>query len=128
MLVLLPPSQGKATRRRGTPVDPDTLSFPELTGARVRVLDALAQVSAADDALDVLGVGASLADDVWRNARWRTLPALPASALSTGVLYEALDLAGLPTAARRRAASRVVVVSAAWVLCGQLTGCRPTAS
>lgn len=114
VLVLLPPSEGKASRRRGTPVDVDSLSFPALTGARLHVLESLARLGCGDDALDVLGLGESLGREVARNWRWQVEPALPASALYTGVLYEALDLAGLGTSARRRAASRIVIVSAAW--------------
>ena len=116
VLVLLPPSEGKASRRRGPAVDVGALSFPELTLARVQVLESLAKASADGDALRTLGVGDSLADDVARNTRWRSRPTLPASALYTGVLYDALDLAGLPAAARRRAATRLLVVSAAWGL------------
>ncbi|GAB2676737.1 YaaA family protein [Thalassiella azotivora] len=114
MLVLLPPSEGKASRRRGTPVVPRTLSRPELTDARLQVLDALEKVSAHPDALELLDVGASLAAEVERSTRWRTEPALPASALYTGVLYDALDWPTLPAGAKRRAASRLLVVSAAW--------------
>jgi cytoplasmic iron level regulating protein YaaA (DUF328/UPF0246 family) len=39
---------------------------------------------------------------------------VPASALYTGVLYDALDFAALPAGAKRRAATRLLVVSAAW--------------
>lgn len=112
--MLLPPSEGKASRRRGTPADLGVLSFPELTAARLQVLEALASVSDSPGAAAALGVGTSLADDVARNTRWRTEPALPASALYTGVLYDALDLAGLPPATRRRATNRLLVISAAW--------------
>lgn len=112
--MLLPPSQGKASRRRGTPVDVGALSFAELTDARMHVMESLARLGCGDDAFDVLGVGESLEREVARNSSWQVEPALPASVLYTGVLYEALDLAGLGTSARRRAASRIVIVSAAW--------------
>ena len=118
MLVLLPPSEGKSSRRRGSSVDLGALSFPELTGPREQVLGALAQASGRPDALSLLAVGASLAGEVERNTRWRTEPALPASALYTGVLYDALGLASLPAGARRRAAARLLVVSSAWGLLG----------
>jgi cytoplasmic iron level regulating protein YaaA (DUF328/UPF0246 family) len=114
VFVLLPPSEGKTPRRRGAPVDLSSLSFPELTPAREQVLTALEKTSAGPDSLSVLGVGASLAEEVERNARWRTEPAVPASALYTGVLYDALDFAALPAGAKRRAATRLLVVSAAW--------------
>jgi cytoplasmic iron level regulating protein YaaA (DUF328/UPF0246 family) len=44
----------------------------------------------------------------------RTAPALPAGRLYTGVLYEALGLAGLDAAARRRAQSSLLVFSGLW--------------
>ncbi len=115
MIVLLPPSESKtAPRRRGRPVDLTTLSFPSLTATRSAVLDAVAATSAGDDALARLGVGASLAAEVERNTRLRSLPAVAASAVYTGVLYDALGWATLSAGAKRRAASRLVVVSALW--------------
>lgn len=74
MLILLPPSEGKATPARGRSVDLPRLSFPSLTAERERLLD---------DAL-------------------RGAPTLPAYRLYTGVLYAALDLPTLPAATRRR--------------------------
>ena len=115
MLVLLPPSESKAPApARGRPVDLDALSFPGLTATRVAVLDALAAVSGKPDALERLGVGASLADEVEGNLRLRALPARPAHDVYTGVLYEALGWATLSPSARRRARGRLVVTSALW--------------
>lgn len=115
MLILLPPSESKAApARRGRPVDVGALSFPELTPTRERLLDALVATSGAPDALRRLFVGPSLADDVARNVRVRELPARPALEVYTGVLYDALDAATLSPSARRRAASRLVVVSGLW--------------
>ena len=114
MLVLLPPSEGKATRRRGAPVDLASLSFPELTPARTRVLEALTETSRRPDALAVLDVGASLAAEVEANTRLLRAPTLPAQDLYDGVLYDALDLASLPPGAKRRAGTRVLVASALW--------------
>jgi uncharacterized protein len=113
-LILLPPSESKTVRRRGRPVDLGALSFPALTDTRRTVLDALAKVSASAHAHDVLGVPATLADEVERNTRWATDPAMPVSELYSGVLYDALGFATLPPGAKRRAANRLVVVSAAW--------------
>jgi cytoplasmic iron level regulating protein YaaA (DUF328/UPF0246 family) len=48
------------------------------------------------------------------NAALRKAPAAPAAEIYTGVLYERLDLAGLPTAARRRAGRQVLIASALW--------------
>lgn len=113
-LVLLPPSEGKTARSRGRAVDFSTLSFPELNPVREQVLDTLAKVSASSDAFDVLGVGASLQDEVDRNTRWRTEPSVPVSELYSGVLYDALGYSTLSAGTKRRAANRLVVISAAW--------------
>lgn len=113
-LILLPPSEGKTGRRRGRPVDLDALSFPALTDTRRAVLDTLAEVSASADAHDVLDVPAMMAEEVERNTRWATEPAVPVSELYSGVLYDALGFATLPPGVKRRAANRLVVVSAAW--------------
>lgn len=112
MLILLPPSETKATRRRGRPLELDRLSVPELTPARRKVLDALIEVSARADAPDVLGVSPGLQEEIDRNTRLTGTPTLPAAELYTGVLYDALDLGGMDVPARRRAQRRVVVQSA----------------
>lgn len=65
MLVLLPPSETKAApARRGSPVDLERLSYPELADLRKRVLAGLIEASADPRALELLGVGASLAAEV----------------------------------------------------------------
>ncbi len=112
MLILLPPSEGKAVGSRGRAVDLRSLSFPELAGARRAVIDALVETSARDDALAVLGAPAGAADRVRANTDLWDAPTLPAARLYTGVLYDALDLASLDAAAKRRATRRLVVVSA----------------
>jgi len=113
-LILLPPSEGKTGRSRGRAVDLSALSFPRLNPVREQVLETLAKVSASSDAYDVLGVGASLQQEVDRNTRWRTEPAVPVSELYSGVLYDALGYATLSPGSKRRAGNRLVVVSAAW--------------
>lgn len=112
MLVLLPPSEGKAVGSRGAPLDLDRLSFPELTDARCRVLDALVAASARPDALEVLDAPKGAADRVAANVELRDAPTLRVADLYTGVLYDALDLRSLDASAKRRANRRVVVVSA----------------
>lgn len=111
MLILLPPSEGKAVPRRGRPLEVTTLSLPVLTDARVRVLDALVELAGRHDAATVLGLGATQADLVDLDRRLRTSPTVRAEELYTGVLYDALGLPTLSTAARRRAASRIGIVS-----------------
>lgn len=112
MLILLPPSEGKAPGRRGHRLDLDRLSFPELHEQRAAVVDALVRASARPDALDVLGVPPGVAEQVAANTELWTAPTRRVSELYTGVLYDALALASLDAAAKRRATRRLVVVSA----------------
>lgn len=71
MLVLLPPSQGKASPGRGRRVGLSTLVYSGLREPRERLIDAV------DPGL-------------------RLAPAIPAAELYTGVLFAALGLADLP--------------------------------
>ena len=112
MLIVLPPSEGKAVGSRGAPLDLDALSFPELHGLRCKVIDALVDASARPDALEVLGAPKGAADRVAANVDLWAAPTLRAADLYTGVLYDALDLRTLDAAAKRRAGRRLVVVSA----------------
>lgn len=112
MLILLPPSESKATRARGAALRLEELSAPSLAPQRARVLAALEQVSTQAGAAESLGVSRSLGEEIARNTRLRTAPALPARDLYTGVLYDALDLSSLEVGAARRAARRLRVVSA----------------
>jgi uncharacterized protein len=86
MLVLLPPSEGKAHPEEGEPVDLGALAFAEDLGERrERLLDAF------DPGL-------------------REAPAAPAAQVYTGVLFKRLELPELPAKARRR----VLIASALW--------------
>ncbi len=90
MLILLPPSEGKAKPDAGDPVDLDSLAFAaELGGRRAALLDKL-------------------------DPDLREAPAAPATEVYTGVLHQRLGLPDLPAAARRRAAKRVLIASALW--------------
>jgi cytoplasmic iron level regulating protein YaaA (DUF328/UPF0246 family) len=86
MLVLLPPSEGKARPEAGAPADLGSLAFAEQLGEqRGELLDAF------DPAL-------------------RDAPAAPAAEVYTGVLFQRLELPKLPAKARRR----VLIASALW--------------
>lgn len=93
-------------------MDLPSLSFPGLTETRLQVAAALAELSAGPQARTVLKVGPSAAAEVTHNLRLACAPAVPAAQLYTGVLYDALDVAGLSPAGKRRANRWVVVVSA----------------
>ncbi|MFI8822814.1 peroxide stress protein YaaA [Streptomyces sp. NPDC053431] len=116
MLVLLPPSEGKASSGRGAPLKPESLSLPGLAEARAAVLDELVELCVADEekAREVLGLSEGLRGEVAKNAELRTAGARPAGEIYTGVLYDALGLAGLDTAAKKRAARSLLVFSGLW--------------
>jgi cytoplasmic iron level regulating protein YaaA (DUF328/UPF0246 family) len=117
MLILLPPSEGKAMPDRGKPVDLGALAFAErLSPLRGELLDALERLGgkAVGRAVKALGISAGQAGEIALDAALRKAPAAPAAAVYTGVLYERLDLAGLPAAARRRAEREVLIASALW--------------
>ncbi|MGW8763992.1 peroxide stress protein YaaA [Streptomyces sp. NPDC055815] len=116
MLVLLPPSEGKASSGRGAPLKPESLSLPGLAEARAAVLDELVELCAADEekAREVLGLSEGLRGEVAKNTELRTAGARPAGEIYTGVLYDALGLATLDAAARKRAGSSLLVFSGLW--------------
>ena len=116
MLVLLPPSEGKASSGRGAPLKPESLSLPGLADARAAVLDELVDLCAADEdkARDVLGLSEGLRGEIAKNVDLRTAGARPAGEIYTGVLYDALDLASLEPAAKKRAARSLLVFSGLW--------------
>jgi cytoplasmic iron level regulating protein YaaA (DUF328/UPF0246 family) len=86
VLVLLPPSEGKAEPEAGEPVDLDSLAFAEqLRGRREQLLAAL-------------------------DPQLRETPTAPAAEVYTGVLFKRLELTRLPAKARQR----VLIASALW--------------
>jgi cytoplasmic iron level regulating protein YaaA (DUF328/UPF0246 family) len=115
VLILLPPSEGKAEPRRGKPLD---LRDGPLAEARREVLDTLVEVCRGpeDVAIRTLGLSASQAEELRRNARLPTLPTAPAERIYTGVLYDALGLPSLDPSAHRRALARIAIVSSVYGL------------
>jgi cytoplasmic iron level regulating protein YaaA (DUF328/UPF0246 family) len=117
VLILLPPSEGKAMPAQGEPVDLGALAFAEeLEPLRSRLLDALEELGGKPlgQAVKALGISPGQAGEVQLNAALREAPAAAAAQVYSGVLYERLDLAGLPAAARRRAEQQVLIASALW--------------
>jgi len=86
MLVLLPPSEGKAVPEAGEPVDLGSLAFADELGERREEL-----LAALDPQL-------------------REASAAPAAEVYTGVLFKRLELPALPAKAQRR----VLIASALW--------------
>jgi uncharacterized protein len=116
VLVLLPPSEGKAASGRGAPLKPESLSLPGLAAAREDVLRELVELCAGDEekAREVLGLSEGLRGEVAKNTELHTAGTRPAGEIYTGVLYDALGLASLDAAAKRRAARSLLVFSGLW--------------
>ncbi|MBF8187376.1 peroxide stress protein YaaA [Nonomuraea sp. K274] len=112
MLILLPPSEGKASKGNGPPLG--ELSFPGLDKARKRVTNALIRASKRRDAPDVLGLTPGLAGEAAKNVVLKSAATLPAAELYTGVLYDKLGLGSLDGDARRRAEESVLIFSGLW--------------
>jgi cytoplasmic iron level regulating protein YaaA (DUF328/UPF0246 family) len=112
VLILLPPSEGKASAGDGPRLDLEALSFPSLKPVRERVLSALADLCRGpqEAALDVLGLSEGQKDALARNRALLEAPALPARELYTGVLYDHLRLNDLDEEAR----AKVVIFSGLW--------------
>ena len=130
VLVLLPPSEGKATSGRGRPVEagePVAAGATEPGGRAGRAGGAVrgrrgqgprgtgAEPRAARRDREERGA----ADGAGR---------CPAGEIYTGVLYDALDLASLDAAARRRAGSRCWSSPGCGARCGSATGSPRTAA
>ncbi|MER7132464.1 YaaA family protein [Streptosporangium saharense] len=116
MLILLPPSEGKAALGDGPPLDLSLLSFPALTASRRKVLGTLVTLSGKTRAQDVLGLSPGQVGELGKNRQLRSAATLTAAELYTGVLYDNLDLASLSPGAAKRAASSLLIFSGLWGL------------
>lgn len=117
MLILLPPSEGKADSAEGKPVRLASLSLPGLRPAREQVLEALVSLCRQRDdepARAVLGLSPGQRGEVQRNARLRRAAAMPAGEVYTGVVYDALELGSLPPAAYALAERSILISSGLW--------------
>lgn len=113
MLILLPPSETKASGGDSPPLDLDGLSFGELNPVRRELLDALVGLAADVPASRAtLGLSERQDDEVARNAVVWSSPTAPALSRYTGVLYDALDARSFSRFERARAGQRLVVASA----------------
>ena len=111
MLLLLPPSEGKAPGGRGAPLDLSRLSHPALTPVRERLVAALETAARTDPD----GLQAALgcpAGEVAKDAALTTSRTMPALRRYTGVVYEALSYATLSPTGSRRATGSLRVASA----------------
>lgn len=105
MLVVLPPSETKATGGSHPAVDFSSLSFGSLNPIRERIAADLVALSAnREAAMETLKLGPRLADEVTANAALLESPTMPALERYTGVLYDALSPSDLPETGRARLA------------------------
>jgi uncharacterized protein len=114
VLILLPPSEGKYSPRRGKRLDLASLSFPSLEPHRAEVLEALVSLCTNDRpaaAAEVLGLGSTQLEAVAHNAALGSAPTARADQVYAGVLYDALGVATLTPSARRRATSWLAITS-----------------
>jgi uncharacterized protein len=116
VLVLLPPSEGKATGGTGPPVDLAGLSWPVLATTRERLARVLVSMCREHPARarERLGLSAALDGDRAANAALLESPTMPAGERYRGVLHDALDYPTLPASGRRRADEALVVFSGLW--------------
>ncbi|WP_077138360.1 YaaA family protein [Flaviflexus massiliensis] len=112
MLILLPPSEGKTAPSSGPSLDLSSLSIPSFTSLREQLIAELMEVSGQDDAMEVLQVGKSVADEVVAQRHLLTLPTAPAHEVYTGVLYQAANFSSLSAGALQRAQESVLIFSA----------------
>ena len=111
IVILLPPSEGKAPGGSGAGWEPTAGEFADLAPARLRVANALRR--ARGGTKKMLGAnGELLARSREANRALIGAPTMPAWQRFSGVVWEGLDPPGLTAGARRRAEAGVIVVSA----------------
>jgi uncharacterized protein len=94
-------------------LDLDTLSYPELTPTRRKLIEELSTLANdVPSSLVALGLSERQVEEVERNAELWDSPTAPALERYTGVLYDALDVRSLSAAERKRADARLAVASA----------------
>lgn len=112
-VILIPPSEGKASGGEGRPLDFDSLSFESLNSTRARMAKALVQLSDRPRvAQKLLGVkGTALEQAKTDNANLEHAPTLPAIDRYTGVMYDFIDYWTLDEAAREVFGRDVIIMS-----------------
>ncbi|GGG69795.1 peroxide stress protein YaaA [Corynebacterium pelargi] len=103
MLIVLPPSETKASGGEGAPLDFESLSLPSLNETRRAIARDLVALP-VDQALEVLGISEKLRPEAEANRALMTAPTMPAILRYTGVLFDALDAPSLPTKSWERLA------------------------
>jgi cytoplasmic iron level regulating protein YaaA (DUF328/UPF0246 family) len=111
VLILLPPSEGKAVQGDGPPLDLGRLSSPALNPVRELLVDRLVDLCADEEAAaKALKLPGTQRHYVQANRALRTAPTLAAWELYNGVLYDRLGLGDLPDG------EQVLIASPLWGL------------
>lgn len=111
MLILLPPSEGKAGQGDGPPLDLGRLSSPALNPVRELLVERLVELCADEEAaVTALKLPASARSYAQANRSLRSAATLAAWELYNGVLYERLGLGDLPDG------DQVLIASPLWGL------------
>jgi cytoplasmic iron level regulating protein YaaA (DUF328/UPF0246 family) len=117
MLILLPPSEGKASPAGKSRLELDSLAFADRLGEkRAALIAALEKLCGGPEkkAIAALGISAGQAGEIARDAELTSSAVAPASKVYTGVLYDRLDFASLPATGKRRASKSLLIASALW--------------
>jgi cytoplasmic iron level regulating protein YaaA (DUF328/UPF0246 family) len=114
VLVLLPPSEGKAAGTAGPPLDLASLSFPALTRTRRSLVRELVRLAKHEPVAlqKALGLSDKQRAELDKDAQLLKAPTLPVMELYTGIVYDNLSYATLDGVARDRADASLVVASA----------------
>ncbi|MDA1257617.1 MAG: peroxide stress protein YaaA [Chloroflexi bacterium] len=112
-LILLPPSEGKASGGDGPPLDLDTLSFGSLNPMRARIAKALVKISERPrSSKNLLGVkGPALEKAMAENAKLESASTTSAIERYTGVMYDAIDYPSMDADSRHAFDRSVVIMS-----------------
>jgi uncharacterized protein len=112
-LILLPPSEGKASGGEGAPLDFESFSFESLNATRALMAKALIQMSSKPRvAQKMLGVkGVALDKARADNAAVLDSPTLPAIERYTGVMYDSIDHRSLDDAAKQSFGQNTIIMS-----------------
>lgn len=103
MLIILPPSETKASGGSHPALDIEALSFPTLNPIRETLINKLESLD-VETAMTALKLGPKSRSEAEANLALRTSPTTPALLRYTGVLFDALDAPTLPPASWDRLA------------------------
>lgn len=120
LVVLLPPSEGKAESKKGAKLNLASLSFPKLKTPRAQLIKELVDLSQRQPAKmqKILALSKKQAIELEMNQNLLKRPTAKAIEIYSGVLYEALNFAKLPKPAQNWIGKRVFISSALFGLVG----------